>query len=206
MAVMNSLLNASEFFSRLRGPYHKAKELGLLCRYSFQVQGCRRPKAVNVDELVKKWVEVLAAMSAAHNKDDYDAADYESDELLAPLLMAPVKQVRAFYENLLVALEADKRIPWVVRIGFEAWGNAVVKDAPDEGVKRLKNKLAAEIAELVEEPIRDQIPKAIERALRWRDAETLEAVKEQLEKGVKPKLRGRESCLFLHVGKKAVML
>jgi len=78
----------------------------------------------------------------------------------------------------------------------------MVKNAPDEGVKRLKNKLAGEIAELVEEDIKDQIPQAIKRALRWRDPATLEAIKDKIESGTaKPKLRGRESCLFLEAGR-----
>ena len=76
-----------------------------------------------------------------------------------------------------------------------------VQDAPDEAVKRLKHKLAAEIAEIVELDVQDQIPKAIERALCWRDPETLQAVKETLQSGAKPKLVGRQSCLFLECGR-----
>lgn len=156
---------------------------------------------MKVDELVEQWIEAVVGMCLAHDKDEYDANDAKADELLGPLLAAPVKQVREFYHKLAARMRSDKRVPMLVWMGFEAWGETMVKDAPDEGVKRLKNKLAAEIAELVEEPIRDQIPKAIERALRWRDPETLQAVKETLESGVKPKLRGRESCLFLEAGR-----
>ena len=56
------------------------------------------------------------------------------------------------------------------QMGFEAWGEVMVKDAPDEGIKRLKTKLASDIADLVEEDVRDQIPKAIARALRVRNS------------------------------------
>lgn len=155
---------------------------------------------MKVDELVESWIEAVVGLCLAHDKDTYDAHDAKADELLGPLLAAPVKQVREFYHKLLDRMKADSRVPMLVWMGFDAWGEVMVKDAPDEGVKRLKNKLASEIAELVEEPIRDQIPKAIQRALRWRDPETLKAVKETLESGVKPKLRGRESCLFLEAG------
>lgn len=208
--VMSSLNSAVEFYSRCKGAYHKVKELGLLCRYTFQVQGCRKPKAMDVSDLVNKWVEVIAKMSVAHVKDDYDGADAQTEELLGPILTAPVKQVREFYDELIQKMAQDKRVPWIVRIGFEAWGEVVVKNAQDDGVKRLKNRLAGEIAELVEMDIREQIPEAIKRALRWRNTEALEAIKEQLELGVKPKLKGRESCLFLELGrgtnKKRVML
>lgn len=199
-AVMIAFNNAGEFYSRWKGPYRKAMEFGFLLRYRME-RRATRVKTVDIEDLVGKWIKVLAQMCTAHDKDSYDAADAQSDELLGPILTAPVAQVRVFYARLLNAMEADPRIPWVVRIGFEAWGEAVVKNATDEGVKKLKNRLAGEIAELVEMDIREQIPEAIKRALRWRDVNTLEAVKEQLESGEKPKLKGRESCLFLEVGK-----
>jgi hypothetical protein len=114
-------------------------------------------------------------------------------------LSAPVAQVRKFYGRLLEKMQGDSRVPFLVHIGFEAWGEAFVKNAPDEGVKRLKNKLAGEIAELVEGPVAEQIPEAIKRALKWRDPETLQEVKEALQGGAKPKLVGRQSCLFLEM-------
>ena len=156
---------------------------------------------MQVTKLVAAWIEAITAMCAAHTKDDYDAADARADELLGPLLAAPVAQIREFYASLLATMHADKRVPWLVAIGFEAWGEVMVKDAPDEGIKRLKVALAAEIAALVEEDIRDQIPRAIARALRWRDPQTLQQVKEALQSGQKPKLRGKESCLFLDIGR-----
>ncbi len=154
--------------------------------------GCVRPA-----DLVEAWVEVLVALSTAHNKDDFDAADATSDTMLSPILTAPIKQVRQFYTSLRAALEADPRIPFAVWMGFEAWGKAIIADAPDEGIKRLKRKLAADIAELAEAPLQEQLPEALKRALMWRDSGTLEKIKERLEAGEKPKLEGRESCLFL---------
>jgi len=156
---------------------------------------------MNVEQLADQWIEAVVGMCLAHDKDTYDAHDARADELLGPILAAPIKQVREFYHRLLAKMKADPRVPMLIWMGFEAWGEVAVKDAPDDGVKRLKNKLAGEIAELVEEPIRDQIPGAIKRALRWRDPETLKAIKEKLQSGAKPKLRGRESCLFLEAGR-----
>lgn len=198
-AVMASL-NIGEFIPK--GPQRRAADLGWLLRYCLDGHwSTKRRTPVKVDELVGQWIEAVVGMSLAHDKDTYDAHDAKADELLGPLLAAPVKQVREFYTKLLESMKSDARVPMLVWMGFEAWGEVMVKDAPDEGVKRLKNKLATEIAELVEEPIRDQIPNAIKRALRWRDPETLQAVKKTLESGVKPMLRGRQSCLFLEAGR-----
>jgi hypothetical protein len=185
-------------------PANRIANLGMMLRWGMLYGMCgrsKRRKSVNVDELVGKWIETIVTMSTAHDKDAYDAADATADTLLGPLLTASVKQVREFYVKLQERLQADPHVPMLVWMGFDAWGEVMVKDAPDEGIKRLKNKLAAEIADLVEEDIRDQIPKAIARALRWRDPKTLKAVKATIESGVKPKLRGRESCLFLEAGR-----
>jgi hypothetical protein len=186
------------------GIVRKMREFGVMLLYGMKYGMTHRNKVkpmTNIDNLVDRWIEAIVGMCLAHDKDAYDAKDAEADTLLGPLLTAPVKQVRAFYLKLRDKMRADKRVPWLVVMGYEVWGKGLVEDAPDEGVKRLKNKLAGEIAELVELEIRDQIPEAIKRALRWRDPETLQAVKETLERGVKPKLRGRESCLFLEAGR-----
>jgi len=207
-AVMASL-EAGKFLWDLRMrwkggrsvPVQRMRDVGALIRYAMRFPSKKRRTNMQVKEMVEKWIEAVVGMCLAHDKDEYDAHDAKADELLGPLLTAPVAQIREFYHELRERMKADKRVPMLVWMGFEAWGEVMVKDAPDEGVKRLKNKLAQEIADLVEEPIRDQIPEAIKRALRWRDTETLQAVKEKLESGVKPKLRGRESCLFLEAGR-----
>jgi|SRR5579863_2622960 len=203
-AVIASLDAGRFAWSVRKSPVRRMADLGVILRYGMHFGMCGRKKArriVDVEKLVDDWIEAIVGMCLAHDKDTYDAHDAKADKLLGPLLTAPVKQVREFYHKLLERMKADARVPMLVWMGYEAWGAVRVADAPDEGIKRLKNKLAAEIAELVEEPIRDQIPKAVERALRWRDAETLEKVKETLERGIKPKLRGRESCLFLEAGR-----
>lgn len=156
---------------------------------------------MDVPKLVDAWTEAIVGMCLAHTKDEYDAHDAKADELLGPLLTTPVAQIREFYGSLRERLDSDKRVPFLVAMAFEAWGEAVVKNAPDEGVKRLKRSLASEIADLVEEPIRGQIPRAIKRALMWRDEETLRAVRDKVKAGAKPTLRGRESCLFLEAGR-----
>lgn len=205
-AVMGSLHTAQFAWYSAKSPVAKAKELGTLLRLVMDEElkhgmmfKQRKRGLMKVDDLVVQWIDATVGMCMAHDKDEYDAHDAKADALLGPLLSAPIAEIREFYVKLCAAMEADKRVPWLVKLGFEAWGEVMVKDAPDEKIKRLKNKLAAEIAELVEEPIRDQIPNAVKRALRWRDPETLQAVKEVLESGVKPKLRGRESCLFLEL-------
>lgn len=201
-AVMASLETGRWAWRVWNSPIQRMRDLGIMLRYGMDVCWSTKPRTpMNVDAMVGKWVDAIVGMCLAHDKDSYDAHDAKADELLGPLLAAPVREIREFYPKLLDAMKADSRVPMLVWMGFEAWGEVAVKDAPDEGVKRLKNKLAAEIAELVEEPIRDQIPNALKRALRWRDPETLEKVKETLQSGVKPKLRGRESCLFLEAGR-----
>jgi len=201
-AVLASL-SAGKFTWQMRNsPEYRMSVMGAVLRYAMDGHASTKPRiTMKVDEMVAKWIEAIVGMCLAHDKDTYDAHDAKADELLGPLLTAPIAQVREFYAALQETMRSDKRVPWLVVMGFESWGNVMVKDAPDEGIKRLKNKLAAEIADLVEEPIRDQIPGAIKRALRWRDPETLQAVKEKLESGVKPKLVGKESCLFLIAGR-----
>lgn len=200
--------DAYQFPNAQFGPLRHARNLGFLLRYAIDLGRTTWGKVVPMDvaKLVDSWIEVIVGMSLAHDKDEFDAHDARADEILHPLFKAPIKQVREFYFALLERMKADKRVPMIVWMGYEAWGEIYVKDAPDEGVKRLKNKLAGEIAALTTAGIRDQIPEAIKRALRWRDPETLKEVKAELEKGAKPKLKGRQSCLFLHVGKATVML
>lgn len=182
-----------------RGPIRRVSNLGTLIRFGLAgSRMSRKVTPVKVDELVEAWVVAVVGMCTCHDKDAYDAHDAKADELMGPILTAPIKQVREFYNKLRTRLREDPKIPMVVWMGFEAWGEVVVNGADDDAaIIRLKNKLAGEIAELVEMDIRDQIPEAVKRALRWRDPETLKAVKEVLKSGAKPKLVGRQSCLFL---------
>ena len=204
-AVMASL-DAGQFAYRgfrhqKSNPIRRATTLGYMLRYIIIRPSTKPRTPMDIESVSDAWVNAIVQMCLSHSKDDFDAADAQADALLGPMLTAPVAQIRAFYARLLEKLRADKRVPFLVVMGYEAWGQGIVKDAPDEGIKRLKNTLAREISELAEESIRDQIPKAVERALRWRDPETLQEVKEALKGGAKPKLRGRESCLFLEIGR-----
>lgn len=200
--VMGSLnLNCLAFIPR--SPVKKISDLGTLLRFDMTGYFGKRRKAVPVEipALVDKWVNAIVGMCLAHSKDDYDLHDAKADELLTPIMSAPVAQVREFYFSMVEKMKADKRVPFLVQVAFDAWGQAVIKNAPDEGVKRLKRKLAADIADLAEMQLRDQWPEAIKRALMWRDPEVLEEVKDRLEAGEKPKIRGRQSCLFLEMGR-----
>lgn len=155
---------------------------------------------MDVDGLVQKWKTTVVVLASAHDRDEYDQAEATIDNLLTPILSAPVKQVREFWSKLVAELKSDKQVPMIVWQMFDAWENVFVKNAPDQGVIRLKVRLARDIAEMVEEDVKPQLMEAMVRALRWRSPEQLQAVKEKLKTGVKPKVRGRESCLFLEVG------
>jgi hypothetical protein len=194
-------LNLNPYFLP-KSPVKRISDLGTILRITMSgFFGRSKRKSMNVTDLVDKWVEAVAGMCLAHDKDTYDAHDSRADELLTPLLAAPIAQVREFYFALLEKMKTDTRVPFLVWISFEAWGEAVVKNAPDEGVKRLKRKLASDIADLVEVPVAQQMPEAIKRALMWRDEDTLKEVKAALENGAKPKIVGRQSCLFLECKK-----
>ena len=88
---------------------------------------------MQVEAMVTAWVEAVVGMCLAHDKDTYDAHDAKADELLGPLLMAPVKQIREFYHQLLEKMKADPRVPMLVWMGFQAWGEVMVKDLRSGG-------------------------------------------------------------------------
>ena len=159
---------------------------------------------MDVDALVAEWKVVVVGLAIAHDKDEADRYEAAIEKCLMPILSAPIKQVREFYPKLLKALKDDPKVPFLVWRGYEIWVDQILSKAPDEGIKQLKTELAREITEMVEQDVKDQIPDALIRALQWRSAETLEQVKKTVEEekaaGRKPRLRGRESCLFLEVG------
>lgn len=200
--VMQSLQLNGYILSK--SPAERMSNLGYILRLAVNRTlrwSHKRRIKVNVNELADAWIKSIVAMCLSHDRDGYDEADAQADKLLSPLLAAPVAQVREFYFALLAKMKEDKRVPYLVIMAYEAWGEALVKNAPDEGVKRLKKKLAQEIVDLAELQVRDQWSEAMKRALMWRDPETLEKVKERLEAGEKPKVAGRQSCLFLELGR-----
>ncbi|HSZ58664.1 MAG TPA: hypothetical protein VK797_23550 [Tepidisphaeraceae bacterium] len=195
-AVMMAL-NIGNFWLP-KNPVERISELGWILRYTLDGGFSTKARTpMDVNKLADQWIDAVVKMCLSHDKADYDAADAQADTLLRPILAAPIKQVREFYHLLLQKMRDEKRVPFLVWVSFEAWGEFAVKDAPDQGVKRLKAKLAADLAELVKEPVAEQLPKAIARALKWRDPEQLKEVKAAVEAGAKPKLVGRQSCLYL---------
>ena len=161
---------------------------------------------MDVPQMVSRWVATVVVLSTANDKAALDHAEYGLDELMAPLLTAPVAQLRQFYTELLTALHADPRVPIFIWAMFDAWGEITVTQAPDQGIRTLKTQLAQEIAELVEKDVQPDIMSAIAGALQWRDPATLEKVRDAVKSGDKPRLRGKESCLFLTVAGQEVML
>jgi hypothetical protein len=161
---------------------------------------------MDIDAMVQGWHQVVLALATAHDKDGVDHAEFAIEELMAPLLTAPVRQLRAFWTQLETALKNDPRVPFFVWRMFEAYGEVVVKNAKDQAIIELKTALAREIAEMVEKDVQPDIGEAITQALKWRHPETLTEIRDALQSGEKPKLKGRESCLFLCVNGLEVQL
>lgn len=184
----------------------KVGELGALMMYASHCRrmGGRKRILMDVDKLVREWATVVTGMAVAHDKDESDRYEAAIEKCLVPILAAPIKQVREFYPKLLIALKSNPQVPFLVWRSYEIWVDQVLSKAPDEDIKVLKTELAKEIADMVEQDVKDQIPEALIRALQWRNAETLAEVKEvvtrEKAKGNKTRLVGRESCLFLHCG------
>ncbi len=154
---------------------------------------------MNVDTLVAKWVPVVRGIAGAHSRKEVDQCEFELDECLSPLLMAPVAQIREFWGKLCVALEADPEVPFYCWSMFKAWGEAILKDAPDAEIKKLRTDLAEEVATLVEEKVKPDWHSALVGALKWRAPEDLDNIKTAVKKGGRPRVVGRESCLFLEI-------
>jgi hypothetical protein len=167
----------------------------------------RRRVPMDVEDMVSKWVPLVRKLAVAHDVDEKDAASSALDELLTPLLAAPVTQLRTFYRSLVEALKADPSIPWAVWKLFEFWGTSVLDKIDKEEIVGLKKELATRIAEnsIKEIPTVDWIASMV-GALQWRSPEKLKQIEEGLAAGEKPRVRGKESCLFLTVGTHEVML
>lgn len=184
----------------------KLDSLRALLMYAVEVPGTRRKTPVDVQALVKEWVPIIRGLSAAHDKAELDRCEYEMDTHLSPLLSAPIAQIREFFAQLVLALEADPTIPFFVHAMFRAWGDVILKKAPDGDVIALKKTLATRIADLVEQDVRPDLHAALAGALEWRSPESLAKIAAAVEAGGKPRMVGRSSCLFLQVGDATVML
>lgn len=161
-----------------------------------------RRRIMDIDLLVAQWADSIIALSTGHDPDTRADTEARTDELLTPLLIAPVAQVREFAQKLSAVLEADRRVPFLVWSGFKRVVMPLILKGPESEALALKTALATEIAELVEHDLpRADLIAAIAGALQWRAADTLEKVKTQLQAGQTPRMIGKESCLFLSVGK-----
>lgn len=175
------------------------QDLRAVLMYAVEVPSRKKRTPMNVEEMVTRWVPIIIGLSTAHDKAPIDQCEFDMEQHLSPLLTAPVAQIRAFYAALVDALKADPRAPFFVWSWFDAWGQVMLKDAPDGAIKELKTQLATEIADLVEARVQPDLKAAMIRALQWRTPEALTEIKTAVEAGGTPRVRGRESCLFLTV-------
>jgi len=196
---------------KVRGQLSRVFEVRSWVAYGCERPSTRRRTPMDVDAMVQRWVPIIRGLSTAHSKDELDRCEFEMETDLGPLLAAPVKQLREFYSSLVSVLKGDPKIPLFVWSAFDAWHEVIVKKAPDGAVLELKKELAQEVADLVEADVRPDIGKAIAGALQWRSPEQLTTVRDAVRRGAKPRLVGKESCLFLVVpdgqgGESQVML
>lgn len=184
----------------------RVREFVSLWSYAMEYPSHQRRMPMDVDALVAAWVPIIRGLAAGHTKEEIDRCEFESETHLRPLLAAPVTQLRRFYRRLVEALKADPTIPYFIWSMFEAYGKVIIEKAKDGEIKTLKEDLAREVATLVEKDVQPDLLEAMVGALQWRSEEALEKMKQNLGQGAKPRVRGRESCLFLEVGDARVML
>ena len=162
---------------------------------------------MDVQQMIENWLLLIRQLATAHDVDERDSASSQLDEFLTPIIAAPVVQIREFYRELVKRMKADPSMPWAVWRLFEFWGTNVLDKIEREEIIGLKTELAKRIAENSFE----QIPRgdwiaSMAGALQWRDPEKLKQIDESLKAGHKPRVRGKESCLFMAVGQHEVML
>jgi hypothetical protein len=167
--------------------------------YCVEHPGRRRRKPVDVNDMIEKWLPIIRGLATGHDKATVDQCEFDSEEHLLPLTSAPVAQLRDFYRQLCDRLEADPTIPFFVWRSFRTWGDVILDKLPDKGVKQLRGDLAKRVADLVEKDITPDLNAALTGALQWRDAETLQKIETAVKAGARPRMVGRESCLFLQV-------
>ena len=192
-------------FAQKYGPgFRKVRDMEVLTYYACEVTSGRRKIPVDVPKLIAEWKAVIVTLCTAHDKDAIDKAEFQMDELLKPMLTAPVAQIREFYAGLLTALSDDQAVPFFIWSIFKGWGELVLEKVDEKSPpKRLKKKLAEEVAKMaITKQTRKDMVDALVGALMWRSPEALKEIKEDLEAGVKPRVKGRESCIFLTTQRK----
>lgn len=178
-----------------------------LLAYACEVPARRKRTVMDVEKMVNDWVPLVKKLALAHDVDEKDAASSALDDLLVPVISAPVAQIRSFYRKLTDRLKNDKEVPLFLYRLFEFWGENVLDKVSKEEMVGLKKEIASRIAErsMEEIPKQDWIDSMI-GALQWRSPEKLEEIESNLKAGHKPRVRGKESCLFIEVGEAQVML
>lgn len=181
-------------------------------RLSFLAYACEHPSrrkrtAMDVEKMIEDWLPLIVKLATAHDIDERDSASSKLDEYLTPIIAAPVAQIRQFYRELVKRMKADPSVPWSVWKLFEFWGENVLDKIEKEEVIGLKTELAKRIAEnsFAKIPAEDWINSMV-GALQWRDPEKLNKIEGALNAGHKPRVRGKESCLFMEVDGMEVML
>ena len=178
-----------------------------LLAYGCENPSRRRRTKMDVDKMVETWLPLVKQLATAHDVDEKDAASSALDEHLLPVIAVPVGQIRKFYRKLVVAMKADPAMPWAVWRLFEFWGTNVLDKITREEEAGLKRELATKIAERSMQQVRrEDWVNAMAGALEWRSPEKLAEIDDKLASGHKPRVRGKESCLFLDVGGSEVML
>lgn len=209
-SVGEAVIHMREAIPRGFYPYFLKRDL--TTPLSFMAYACEYPSRrkrvlVDVDKMVEVWVPLVKQLALAHDVDDKDKASSDLDEHLMPIVGAPVAQIREFYRKLTDTLKADKTVPFAVWMMFEFYGTNVLDKIKSEQELTIKKELAAKIAErsIEQIPIEDWVASMI-GALMWRNPEKLAQIDQALEAGEKPRVRGKESCLFMEVGDHEVML
>ena len=174
-------------------------------RLSFLAYACEHPSRrkrtpMDVQKMVENWLPLIVRLATAHDVDERDAASSQLDDFLTPIIAAPVAEIREFYRELVRRMKADPAVPWAVWKLFEFWGSSVLDKIDKEEVIGLKTALARRIAEnsYAQIPREDWITSMV-GALQWRDPAKLEEIDRAVAAGAQPRVRGKESCLFLVV-------
>lgn len=182
---------------------HRLSCLAYACEHPSR----RKRTPMDVEKMIEDWLPLIKKLATAHDIDERDAASSALDEKLLPVIAAPVTQIREFYRGIVKRMKEDKSFPWVVWKLFEFWGTTVLDKIEKEEVVGLKTELARRIAENSFEQIpREDWIASMVGALQWRDPDKLKEIDKALSSGHKPRVRGKESCLFMSVGESEVML
>jgi len=172
-----------------------------------------RVKRMDVDAMVERWHVTMRQLSTGHSHADFSDAEYSSDDLLLPILSAPIVQLREFAARLAQALEDDERVPFMVWSSFKEVVLPLILTRPEGKTLQLKTEIAREIAELTADDIpREDLITAIASALQWRSSDLLERLRANAQAAKadpavpRPRMTGRQSCLFLTIGDAQVIL